>query len=104
MTREEAIFHLKQFKKRLHLDDTEEYIINTDSIDMAIEALSGPTTVTEWADRCRECGRIGNYIHKSVLDKIRAEIIDKYMTADGRMGSVSADILKIIDKHISGKE
>ena len=38
MTREEAIFHLKQFKKRLHLDDTEEYIINTDSIDMAINA------------------------------------------------------------------
>lgn len=36
------------------------------------------------------------------LDKIRAEIIDKYMTADGRMGSVSADILKIIDKYSKG--
>ena len=36
------------------------------------------------------------------LSKIRAEIIDKYMTADGRMGSVSADILKIIDKYSKG--
>ena len=38
------------------------------------------------------------------LSKIRAEIIDKYMTADGRMGSVSADILKIIDKYSKGGE
>ena len=36
------------------------------------------------------------------LSKIRAEIIDKYMTADGRMGSVSADIIKIIDKYSKG--
>ena len=101
MTREEAI------KLLVNATFSDEWQGNEDlttAYNMAIEALSGPTTVTEWADRCRECGRIGNYIHKSVLDKIRAEIIDKYMTADGRMGSVSADILKIIDKHISGKE
>lgn len=39
MTAETAIFQLKQFKKRLHMDDTEEYEINTESIDMAIKAL-----------------------------------------------------------------
>lgn len=39
MTAETAIFHLKQFEKRLHMDDTEEYEINTESIDMAIKAL-----------------------------------------------------------------
>ena len=132
MTREEAIFHLKQFKKRLHLDDTEEYIINTDSIDMAIEALSEPTkTDKKTLQRPRECVNAGcdamcspedyklfahlfgdnpkkcpNYRLGKLTDtlaEIRAEIIDKYMTADGRMGSVSADIIKIIDKHI-GKE
>ena len=40
----------------------------------------------------------------SVLEDIKAEIIDKYMSVNGEMGKVSADILKIIDKHISGKE
>lgn len=40
----------------------------------------------------------------NTLAEIRAEIIDKYITADGRMGSVSADILKIIDKYSKGGE
>lgn len=34
----------------------------------------------------------------SVIEDIKAEIIDKYISADGKMGKVSADILKIIDE------
>lgn len=45
-------------------------------------------TVTEFADRCRECGR------EKVLDKIRAEI----KTMSGDIETI-ADVLKIIDKY-----
>lgn len=68
---------------------------------------------------CANCGRhpkcpLNDFVLKDnedseptttdTLAEIRAEIIDKYMTADGRMGSVSADIVKIIDKHIAESE
>ena len=44
------------------------------------------------------------YIELSIIKDIKAEIIDKYMSVNWEMGKVSADILKIIDKHISRKE
>lgn len=51
-------------------------------------------TVTEFADRCRECGR------EKVLDKIRAEIIEK---AKGTMNDTRAEglymALTIVDKY-----
>lgn len=50
--------------------------------------VSHQETVTEFADRCRECGR------EKVLDKIRAEI----KTMSGDIETI-ADVLKIIDKY-----
>ena len=68
MTAETAIFQLKQFKKRLHMDDTDEYEINTESIDMAIKALEQePKTghwifdkekLGYWISTCSECEHI----------------------------------------------
>ena len=49
------------------------------------------------------CEKENQTIPMSVIEDIKAEIIDKYMSADGNMGKVSADILKIIDKHTADK-
>lgn len=72
-------------------------------------------TVTEFADRCRECGT--RYIPKSVIDDIRAEIEEftsRYTVAyeRGGMGQIvwsdrlikECDVLQIIDKHIKAVE
>ena len=37
----------------------------------------------------------------SAIEEIKAEIIDKYISADGSLGTVAKDVLKIIDKHTS---
>ena len=81
----------------------------------AIQNGTPHETVTEFADRCRECGR------EKVLDKIRAEIETKYGQCDiceyfedydyeendiseyRPIGNI-ADILQIIDKYKSDKE
>ena|GEM_PF-5460258 len=53
-------------------------------------------TVTEFADRCRECGR------EKVLDKIRAEIEElDYITFDG---ITKRRCLEIIDKYSTESE
>lgn len=39
------------------------------------------------------------YIEREVLDKIRAEIIDKYMTATGEVNTVAKGCLQILDKY-----
>lgn len=54
-------------------------------------------TVTEFADRCRECGR------EKILDKIRAEIESKEMietTSEREFYNMALnDVLQIIDKY-----
>lgn len=58
-------------------------------------------TVTEFADRCRECGR------EKVLDKIKAEITNIPLTdTDGNNGhwhrepqAIINDVLQVIDKY-----
>ena len=44
------------------------------------------------------------YIEREVLDKIRAEIIDKYMTATGEVNTVAKGCLQILDKYKAGEE
>ena len=52
-------------------------------------------TVTEFADRCRECGR------EKVLDKIRAEIMKLRNHNDylDEQGVTIMEVLQIIDKY-----
>ena len=38
-----------------------------------------------------------------VREDIRGEIIEKYISADGTMGTISGDILKIIDRNMGGE-
>lgn len=67
MTREEASFILANIDRRVCDDELSE------ALDMAIKALEErKETITEFADRCRECGR------EKVLDKIMKEIEKAY--------------------------
>jgi len=58
-------------------------------------------TVTEFADRCRECGR------EKILDKIRAEIIAESFHEGGEFTWCTVvylgDVLDIIDKYKKGE-
>ena len=62
-------------------------------------------TVTDFADRCKECGT--RYIRKTVLEDIKAEIEQVILTDMGIDGAEHFDkgcrmCLSIIDRHISG--
>ena len=77
MTREEAI---KVIHKMLACTDlTDRANLNADMVDachLAIKALE-QETVTEFADRCQECGKtIKQKYTDEVLEKIRAEIAE----------------------------
>ena len=73
MTKEEALKILKDCRRR-GFDRTTYYIDEYHTArDMAIRALEEQETVTEFADRCRECGaRYGRKLRS--LDKTREEI------------------------------
>lgn len=75
-----------------------EYIETVDDKSPLAKAIANGTpyeTVTEFADRCRECGR------EKVLDKIRAEIADLDDADYDYEGYYKAvtDAVKIIDKY-----
>ena len=65
-------------------------------------------TVTEFADRCRECGK--TFVSKSVLEDIKAECIravDKIPITFSKNDAddcLKRDIREIFDKYISGSE
>ena len=92
MTREKALIILNEcrlggFARTLYTK--EEYCT---ARDMAIRALEEHETVTEFADRCRECGR------EKVLDKISAEIMN--LTDGEKPERVwNVDVLEILDKY-----
>ena len=108
---------------RLFDNGLEDYTIVTDDLFAIAKSIRNATPLTDCTDaisreevmklRIRidkhgdmiyafDVNRLPSVNPTTDLSKIRAEIIDKYMTADGRMGSVSADILKIIDKYSKG--
>ena len=75
-------------------------IVFADDIENLPSVTPKPETVTEFADRCRECGR------ERVLDKIRAEIEDvafDWQEIDGEHESFMVvdlnDAIQIIDKY-----
>lgn len=82
-----------------------------DTIQIPLEVIANGTpheTVTEFADRCGECGSsiVGKHV-KAVLDKIRAEVeaIERYGTNNGKdiwlriPEEIKEDVLNIIDKY-----
>ena len=76
---------------------TGEIIENLEAISKLLE--QEPETVTEFADRCRECGR------EKVLNKIRAEI--DHVTeihSDGEFYIKNIDVKRIIDKYKAESE
>ena len=94
MTREEALKILKDCRQR-GFDRTTYYVDEYHTArDMAIRALEEQETVTEFADRCRECGR------EKVLDKIKAELhATAEMHEDGDYYLREEWIDEVIDKY-----
>ncbi len=88
---------------RLEIDIPEQIYLNAKAdtlcgADILVSAIKNGTrheTVTEFADRCRECGR------EKVLDKIRAEIekITDTMGVSYNQYVSKIDVLQIIDKY-----
>lgn len=101
MTKKEAIKILKEIIDEGWLISDFDKCIAIDACEMAIKALEGrKESVTEFADRCKECGR------EKVLDKIRAEIADlddANYDYEGYYKAV-ADAVKIIDKYKAESE
>ena len=81
------------------IQDNEYFGISNSAMYNAIKNGTPYETVTEFADRCRECGR------EKVLDKIRAEIEEQVLESlsDGGDDWFTAEkvneCLEIIDKH-----
>ena len=82
--------------EQIYLNAKADLLCGGDVIVKAIKNGIPHETVTEFADRCRECGR------EKVLDKIRAEIEAKCCITVGREndGAITLhDVFEIIDKY-----
>jgi len=81
--------------KQMYLNAKADMLCGADILVSAIKNGVPHETVTEFADRCRECGR------EKVLDKIRAEIEDYVCNhetnTDKAQGMLNA--LQILDKY-----
>ena len=86
--------------EQMYLNAKTDTLFGADILVSAIKNGIPHETVTEFADRCRECGR------EKVLDKIRAEIEEiqliGYATVDGKRKIASRAVLQIIDKYRTG--
>ena len=58
--------------EKIYLNAKEDLLCGGDILVKAIKNGTPHETITEFADRCKECGR------EKVLDKIRAEIDEQY--------------------------
>ena len=88
--------------EKIYLNAKEDLLCGADILVKAIKNGTPHETITEFADRCRECGR------EKVLDKIRAEIEQAYckVTNDydqGRNYGLYMAI-QIIDKYTAESE
>lgn len=72
------------------------------------QTVTGIGNINMVVDRPIDCRKViketvesiwGKPPYTEVLDKIRAEIIDKYMTATGEVNTVAKGCLQIIDKY-----
>ena len=81
--------------EQMYLNAKADTLCGSDILVSAIKNSIPYETVTEFADRCRECGR------EKVLDKIRAEIeqMPSELTTDGRRMIRRGSVFRIIDKY-----
>ena len=82
--------------EQIYLNAKADLLCGGDVIVKAIKNGILHETVTEFADRCRECGR------EKVLDKIKAKIAKRTIEQgfDADEWSISYDeLMKIIDKY-----
>ena len=70
--------------------------------DMAIRALEEQETVTEFADRCRECGR--EKVLKKICRKIMKLQTYKMFEGEDTLYVELEDVLQIIDKYKAERE
>ena len=81
MTKEEAIKQIEAFRTCMIVDDAEPYVV--EALNMAVEALEQePWTVTEFADRCMECGKILGDMIKPCDDVVSRDAALKCLTGD----------------------
>lgn len=85
--------------EQIYLNSKADLLCGEDILVKAIKNGIPHENVTEFADRCRECGR------EKVLDKIRAEIADLDNADYDYEGYYKAvtDALQIIDKYKARK-
>lgn len=81
--------------EQMYLNAKADMLSGSDILVNAIKNGIPHETVTEFADRCRECGR------EKVLDKIRTEIeqITDTMGVSYNQYVSKIDVLQIIDKY-----
>jgi hypothetical protein len=72
--------------EQMYLNSKKDMLCGADILVSAIKNGTPYETVTEFADRCRECGR------EKVLDKIRAEIEQEPYVS-------KMEVLEIIDEY-----
>ena len=82
--------------ERIYLNAKEDFLCGGDILVKAIKNGTPHETITEFADRCKECGR------EKVLDKIRAEIKEESRFCPLTEGLERA--LEIINKYTAEKE
>ena len=120
MTREEAIEIINLEKKHceVHLNDsgkTDEYYKEmnefVEAYDMAIKALEAPPndnwagySKRLWKSAYEYCKEDADAEQTSVLDKIRAEIIQMPTISFNANDIYKADVLAIIDKYMAESE
>ena len=90
--------------EKIYLNAKADMLCGTDVIVNAIKNGTPHETITEFADRCRECGR------EKVLNKIRAEIIEACGYSKDYVGTFDYTttylkiVLQIIDKYKAESE
>ena len=71
MTKDEAITVIKAYRDNLTNSASNQLDGDVEAFDMAIKALEQFETVTEFADRCRECGaRYGKLLKQEPCEGI----------------------------------
>ena len=102
MTREEALKILKD-GRRWGFDRTTYFVDEYHTArDMAIRALEEQETVTEFADRCSECGR--EKVLKKICRKIMKLQTYKMFEGEDTLYVELEDVLQIIDKYKAESE
>ena len=87
--------------EKIYLNAKEDLLCGGDILVKAIKNGTPHETITEFADRCRECGR------EKVLDKIRAEIEsnrNEWIKGEDAEWHTYDRCLFIIDKYNAEKE